>query len=1741
MLYTKRFLFLPLMLCYAFVAQAQVLINEYSAANKSNYINNGDYYDWIELYNAGSTSVNIGGYHLTDNRMDPMKYTIPTGINLPAGGYRIFICSGDSGFFGGQYHTNFSLTQSNYTEEVCLTNAAGVFLDSLSIIPCRKNHSRGRAPNGSPNWRVFQTPTPIASNTTQTAYIEYVPKPVFSVVAGFYAGTQTLTLTCPQANTNIYYTTNGIVPTSTPSATNFLYTGPITISTTQTIRAAAYDIGTTYARSFTVTNTFFINEPAHTYPIWSVCGNMITGGSAFFNTGAETEVSVEYFGTDNVRIFQMEGDVRKHGNDSWAYDQQGMRFYVRDEYGYANKMHHKFFPTSPRMDFDVIIIKAAGSDNFPDGGSAPPNRVTHNRDAYVQTLAEKFNLNVDVRRLKNALTFVNGGYYGIYETRERVDVDYTEYYYGAEEKWVDMLEYWGGMQIVAGSDTGWINLFNYITTNNMATAANYNYAISKLDPLSLIDYIVLNTYTVNSDWLNYNTAWWRSREPGNEVRWRYKLWDQDNTFNLGENYTGLPNTGNTASPCDVQSTTPYNTTSNPNIGHIRIFNRLMANPNFEQLYITRYADLINTAFVCQSMLNHFDTMMNRLTTEMPRHITKWGSSMAQRTTNINFTRTQIAGRCNNVVTGLGPCYSVTGPYNLTVNVSPACAGKIKLNTIIPDEYPFHATYYGGITTTLEAVPASGWQFSHWTTVSHTLNPNANADSVWFDLGTSGDSIVAVFTQVTPTPGNLTVQIVGNNPGLVTINGTPVTNGQVLPYILGTQLNVAATPVPSCTFYKWELHHSLIYPVDTLETGYFCFREADTLKVTFDQCNVIDTNYLTVIVVQPGYGNVTINSIPVPAPITVPIPDNTLLNLLATANPGYTFSNWTMAHHSVSPNSNSPTGSFTMTEDDTLYAYFEAPDTFNLTVNVNPLAGGNVSVNGNTPSSYPTVLRFVDGTPLNVIATALTGYNFSNWTLLHHTLTPNNTTANANFTITADDTLTALFTLIPVIDSFDLTVLVNPIPGGNVSINGVTPPSYPTVYRYETGTSLNVIASQNGGYTFTNWTLLHHPLTPNNTTANASFNITADDTLIANFSLIPVPDTFNLTVLVNPGAGGNVSVNGTTPPSYPTVLQFVDGTPLNVIASQNGGYAFANWTLLHHTLTPNNTTANASFNITADDTLIANFTLIPVPDTFNLTVLTNPVGGGNVSVNGTTPSSYPTVMQFVDGTPLNVIASQNGGYAFANWTLLHHTLTPNNNSANASFNITADDTLIANFTLIPVPDTFSLTVLVNPIAGGNVSVNGTTPPSYPVVLQFVDGTPVNVTATALVGYNFTNWVLLHHALTPSNITANAAFNITANDTLIANFALIPTNDTFLIVVQAFPAAGGSVTVNGTTYSNYPASLIIPDGTLLNVSATANTGFNFLSWHVVYQTPLPNDQANPMSFTVHQADTIYAFFEQIPIHELVVQAVPANGGSVTVNGNTYTSFPQLVSGVLDGTNIDASYNVNPGFSFVNWQLLNHTALPTDTSNPINFVINQSDTLYAYFRRDSFAITVLVEPNVLAGDVKVSGFTPATYPYTFTVEEGLNIDFEAIGNVVNATNRTYNYVFDHYDFIYHSPTPDSLTPIVFIQVVSPDTVIAYFVDKPIETDTSLSVWVPSAFTPDGVNSVFRVHPRSEVLSEYAMQIYNRWGQKVFESNSQQHGWNGEFNQKPCPLGVYSYMLTGKRMNGDDVFMKGTVTLIR
>jgi gliding motility-associated-like protein len=88
---------------------------------------------------------------------------------------------------------------------------------------------------------------------------------------------------------------------------------------------------------------------------------------------------------------------------------------------------------------------------------------------------------------------------------------------------------------------------------------------------------------------------------------------------------------------------------------------------------------------------------------------------------------------------------------------------------------------------------------------------------------------------------------------------------------------------------------------------------------------------------------------------------------------------------------------------------------------------------------------------------------------------------------------------------------------------------------------------------------------------------------------------------------------------------------------------------------------------------------------------------------------------------------------------------------------------------------------------------------------------------------------------------------------------------------------------------------------------------------------------------------------------------------------------------------------------------------------------------------------------------------------------------------------------------------------------------------------IFIPNAFTPnnDGNNDEFFV--RANSITEVYLAVYNRWGQKVFETNNLNQGWDGTFNGMPLEPDVFGYYLEIECFNGFKQFKKGNVALIR
>jgi gliding motility-associated-like protein len=886
---------------------AQVVINEYSCANRGGLIDSyNEREDWIELHNTSAAPFDISSYFLSDNENNLTKFQIPPATIIPANGYQIFLCSARNLNAGGFIHTNFKLTQTN-PEKVIFTNPGGVVVDSLSITKTQLDQSIGRFPNGTGPFRIFPTPTPDQENGGAN-FGSFTATPSFTLNAGIYPGAINVGITTTEPGNTIRYTLNG----GEPNATSPLYNGPIAVNANTVIRARSFSNDPDKFPGFIESNSYFININ-HTVPIVSLISDQYPTFFASFNL--RIPGVIEYFSPDGTQRFEAVGESDRHGNDSWAYAQKGIDFVVRDQLGYDDQINYKIFPTKPRDKFQRIMFKAGASDNYPF--SPGPGGSCHLRDAFIQSLGAKANMEMDYRTNDHVVVYINAQYWGLYEVREKVnDPDFTEYYYNQELEDLNFLSYWGGLQVRYGSPDDWNNLYNFIMNNDMSDPALYAQVDNRLNFLSVIDHMILNTWAVNSDWINWNTMWWQGTNNPN-VKWKYVMWDMDNILNLGQNYTGWPTTTFNADPCALENIFED---AGPSMGHMDIFSKLMDNQDFKDLFVNRYAELINTYLSCDVALAHLDSIVNHILPEMPGQIARWGGSMNEWQNNLDNLRVQINGRCSVIDEGIVDCYDVNGPYRLAFNVEPANTGTIKFNQLLLPEYPWAGEFFGNVNGTLLATPIPGWEFDYWEKINHVFGTDSLLASLTFPILTT-DSIVAHFKQIQTYDITFLVEPAGS--GNISINGiAPGFYPFTQTYNEFAPINLSATPNPNFLFrYYTTQAHTLNPDLETPNVATIA-EFNDTIIAHFEPIYIPK---LWLNVKPEAAGNILLNDdeFILDYPAEREFLPNTSINAEAIPDDElFEFSHWTLAVQPLLADSAEAINGLLFIDDDTLIAHFK---------------------------------------------------------------------------------------------------------------------------------------------------------------------------------------------------------------------------------------------------------------------------------------------------------------------------------------------------------------------------------------------------------------------------------------------------------------------------------------------------------------------------------------------------------------------------------------------------------------------------------------------------------------------------------------------------------------------------------------------------------------------------------------------------------------------------------------------------
>ena len=501
------------------------------------------------------------------------------------------------------------------------------------------------------------------------------------------------------------------------------------------------------------------------------------------------------------------------------------------------------------------------------------------------------------------------------------------------------------------------------------------------------------------------------------------------------------------------------------------------------------------------------------------------------------------------------------------------------------------TYHEGDQCKVNANSNAGFTFINWTENGTQVSVLAE-----YKFTVEGNRIlVANFEAQAPTEYTITVSANPSNGGTVTGGGT---------YQHGDQCTVEATMNEGYTFINWT------------EDGEVASTNARyTFNVNSDRTLV--ANFQVQSYTISASANPT-NGGTVTGAGTYNYGES--CSLSATANSGYTFTNWTENGNVVSTNPNYP--SFTVTSDRTLVANFEvqAPNTYNINVSANPPAGGTVTGGGS----------YQQGQQCTVTATENVGYTFLRWTENGNQVSPD---LSYTFTVTGNRTLVAHFQ----VHSYTISVSADPSDGGTVTGGGT----------YTHGQNCEVTAAPATGYNFIRWTENGNQVSTN---PNYSFTVTGNRNLVAQFQL----KSYTISVSANPTNGGTVNGGGT----------YNHGQSCTVTADDNPGYTFLRWT---ENGTQVSTNASYTFTVTGPRTLVAQFQ----QQTYTITATANPTNGGTATVSGNGTFTY--------NQQCTLTATPNSHYSFTNWKKGNNVVSPN---AIYTFNVTESASYTANFTQDP---------------------------------------------------------------------------------------------------------------------------------------------------------------------------------------------------------------------------------------------------------------------------------------------------------------------------------------------------------------------------------------------------------------------------------------------------------------------------
>ena len=672
--------------------------------------------------------------HDVDSIPDDMsaRFFLHAGINSESISY-----FPTSAYFKGYttyYHSNFKISNS---ETLFISDSTANIIDQKSVSSIPLLISQGRSPDGIDNWCYFSEPTPGLSNDTSWCYDGITDPPIVSLSSGWYENKQHVTITTTN-NTDVFYTTNGDIP----DTNDYKYTDTLFFDTTIVLSVSAISIENKL-NSETIDRTYIFNEDNFDLPVFSIItdsvnlwdwnsGIYVLGPNAnptVPNSGANFWKSwsklsrLEFFDKNRDKQAEEYFDLEIHGGRSRSSPQKSFRLDFKSRY--SGNLEYPLFSEKP-------YISSLNNINLRNGGSWPGNR-ERIRDGFLSSLASA--THIDFMAYEPCLLYLNGVYWGQYGIREKIDGNYIENNHSISSNNIDLLN---RREALEGVDKEFINSYHEIM-NTDPNSTNFFYLIDSIfDINNYIDYFIFETYIQNKDWYagKNNIKLWR--EKGDRKKWRYILFDTDQTFWLYNGSYYDPNIDFISHARD-----PYHIDDSTSMSsyHSEIFNRVMFNNQFKCKFANRYADLVNTVFDSTYFANELHNIKDKVQGAIPSQVNRWGqpSSFSSWESYINNIISRNSKRSAYALDHVSHNLLLGSLYNVVANVFPNESGKVKINSIIPDYFPWDGLMFNNLCpSNILALADTGYVFSHWNS-NHIIGSQIYNDTI--DLYLSQDDTI----------------------------------------------------------------------------------------------------------------------------------------------------------------------------------------------------------------------------------------------------------------------------------------------------------------------------------------------------------------------------------------------------------------------------------------------------------------------------------------------------------------------------------------------------------------------------------------------------------------------------------------------------------------------------------------------------------------------------------------------------------------------------------------------------------------------------------------------------------------------------------------------------------------------------------------------------------------------------------------------------------------------------------------